>query len=97
MMDLSEPARQSEDGRTTGMLLWAFVGGMTVGAVAALLLAPQPGRASRDQLRHYARRAEDHIRDVAERAAAVVQAGQRFVEEHGPHATEPTETAQQVP
>ena len=33
--------------------------------VAALLLAPQSGRESREQLRGYARRAEDNLRDFA--------------------------------
>ena len=46
----------------------AFLSGAALGAVAALLLAPQSGRESREQLRGYARRAEDNLRDLAGRA-----------------------------
>lgn len=55
-----------------------------MGAVAALLLAPQSGDESRDQLRRYARRAEHDLRDLAGRAGEafedVVDQGKDFVE-----------------
>jgi len=54
-----------------GVLL-AFLSGAALGAVAALLLAPQSGRESREQLRGYARRAEESLRDLAG------EAGERF-------------------
>lgn len=51
--------------RVAGMA--AVIGGV-VGAAVALLLAPQSGRESRDQLRGYARRAEEDIHEFAEKA-----------------------------
>ncbi len=72
-----------ERGSSTGVLL-AFLSGAALGAVAALLLAPQSGRESRQQLRGYARRAEDNLRDFAGRAGEafeeVVDQGKEFVE-----------------
>ncbi|HEU4685106.1 MAG TPA: YtxH domain-containing protein [Nitrospira sp.] len=70
-------------GSTTAVLL-AFLSGAALGAVAALLLAPQSGRESREHLRTYARRAEDNLRTLAERAGEVleeaVDEGKEFVE-----------------
>lgn len=72
-----------ERGSAAGVLL-AFLSGAALGAVAALLLAPQSGRESREQLRGYARRAEEHLRDLAgetgERFEEVVDQGKEFVE-----------------
>jgi gas vesicle protein len=68
----------------TGAVLLAFLSGAALGAVAALLLAPQSGHESREQLRRYARRAEDNLRDLAGRAGDVfddaVEHGKEFVE-----------------
>jgi gas vesicle protein len=65
-------------------VLLAFLSGAALGAVAALLLAPQTGRESREQLRGYARRAEDNLRELAgqagERFEEVVDQGKEFVE-----------------
>jgi len=44
-------------GSSAAGVLLAFLSGAALGAVAALLLAPQSGRESRKQLRGYARRA----------------------------------------
>ena len=46
----------------------AFVSGGLVGAAVALLLAPQSGRETREQLRGYARRAEENVHELADRA-----------------------------
>ena len=55
-----------------------------MGAVAALLLAPQSGDESRDQIRRYARRAENDLRDLAGRAGEAfeeaVDQGKEFVD-----------------
>jgi gas vesicle protein len=53
-------------------VMLAFMAGAAVGAVAALLLAPQSGAESREQLRGYARRAEESLRDVADKATEAV-------------------------
>lgn len=72
-----------ERGSSSGVLL-AFLSGAALGAVAALLLAPQSGRESREQLRGYARRAEDNLRDLAGRAGETfeeaVDQGKEFVD-----------------
>jgi gas vesicle protein len=57
-----------------GTALLAFLSGAALGAMAALLLAPQSGRKTREQLRGYARKAEDTLREAAS------EAGQRFEE-----------------
>jgi gas vesicle protein len=57
-----------ERGGSGATVVLAFLSGAALGAVAALLLAPQTGRDSREQLRGYARRAEDKLRDLAGRA-----------------------------
>jgi len=63
----------------------AFLSGVLVGAAVALLLAPQTGRKSREQLRGYARRAEENLQDLAEMAGEAfdkaVDKGREFVEE----------------
>src|SRR5215217_5945287 len=60
-----------ERGSSAAVLL-AFISGAALGAVAALLLAPQSGQDSREQLRGYARRAEDNLRDLAGQAGDVL-------------------------
>ncbi len=51
----------------------------------ALLLAPQSGRESREQVRGYARRAEEHVHELAGKATDFmdqpVDKGQEFVQE----------------
>ena len=64
-------------GFSPGAVGLAFLGGALIGAAAALLLAPKSGRETRDQLRGYARKAEDGVRDLADKAG---QALDRAVE-----------------
>ena len=74
----------ADDRGTSAAVLLAFLSGAAMGAVAALLLAPQTGDESRDQLRKYARRAETDLRDLAGRAGEafedVVDQGKDYVE-----------------
>jgi gas vesicle protein len=71
-------------GSAAAGVVLAFLTGAALGTVAALLLAPQTGRESREQLRGYARRAEGSLRDLADRAGEtfeeVVEEGKEFVE-----------------
>ena len=53
-----------EDDSGNGMVL--FVTGVFLGAAIALLLAPQSGRESREQIWGYGRRIRDRIGDTAE-------------------------------
>ena len=63
----------------------AFVTGGLAGAAVALLLAPQSGRKSREQVRGFARRAEEHVHELADKATDVmdqaVDKGHEFVQE----------------
>jgi gas vesicle protein len=65
-------------------VFFAFLSGAALGAVAALLLTPQTGSESREQLRGYARRAEGNLRELAGRAGEtfeeVVGEGKEFVD-----------------
>ena len=56
-------------GCSLGAVGLAFVTGGLAGAAVALLLAPQSGRESREQLRGYARRAEEPVHELADTAA----------------------------
>jgi len=63
----------------------AFMSGGLVGAAVALVLAPQSGRESREEIREYARRAEGNIHGLADTAAEVaeeaVDKGREFIKE----------------
>jgi gas vesicle protein len=64
-------------GFSPGAVGLAFLSGALIGAAAALLLAPKSGRETREQLRGYARKAEDGVRELADKAG---QALDRAVE-----------------
>jgi gas vesicle protein len=71
-------------GASSAGVVLAFLSGAVLGAVGALLLTPQTGRESREQLRGYARRAEGNLCDLAGRAGEafeeVVGEGKEFVD-----------------
>lgn len=73
-----------ERGSSAAAVLLAFLSGAVLGAVAAMLLAPESGNESRERLRRYARRAEGQLHDMAGRAGEVfeevVGQGKDFVE-----------------
>ena len=62
----------------------AFLSGAALGAVAAVLLAPESGSESRERVRRYARRAEGELQNLAGRAGEVfeevVGQGKEFVD-----------------
>jgi gas vesicle protein len=72
-------------GFSPGAVGLAFLTGALIGAAAALLLAPRSGRETREQLRGYARRAEEGVRDLADKAGQAldraVGEGREFVQE----------------
>jgi gas vesicle protein len=61
----------------------ALVSGGLLGAAMALLLARQSGRETREQLRGYARRAEENVREQADTAIRIldeaVDKGHEFI------------------
>lgn len=69
-------------GRAVGL---AFVSGGLLGAAMALLLAPRSGRDTREQVRGYARRAEENIHEVADNATRIldqaVDKGHEFIKD----------------
>ena len=56
-------AHEDQEGYSGGAVAFAFLAGAIIGAGAALLLAPQTGAQTRTQLRGYAQKAEDEVRD----------------------------------
>lgn len=72
-------------GCSLGAVGLAFVGGGLVGAAMTLLLAPQSGRESREQVRGYGQRAEEQVHELADTAAQAldqaVDKGREFVQE----------------
>lgn len=87
-------------GVSFGTVFLAMVTGALAGAVAALLLAPQSGQEAREQLRGYARRAEEGIRDIGERAGEefekVVQKGRELYEDNKSVLTEAFEAGREA-
>jgi gas vesicle protein len=76
---------ENDRGCSLGAVGLAFVTGGLAGAAVALLLAPQSGRESREQVRGYARRAEEQANELAEKATQVmdqaVDKGREFIKD----------------
>ena len=74
------------DGSASSVVV-AFLSGMAFGAVAALLLAPQAGRESRETVFRAVQRASEDVRDFSEKAADtwddVMNQGREFLDEAG--------------
>ncbi|MDH5253910.1 MAG: YtxH domain-containing protein [Nitrospira sp.] len=74
----------ADDRGSAAAVFLAFLSGAALGAVAAVLWAPESGSESRERVRRYARRAEGDLRDLAGRAGEVfedvVDQGKEFVE-----------------
>ena len=76
---------ENDRGCSLGAVGLAFLTGGLAGAAVALLLAPQSGRESREQVRGYARRAEEQATELADKAAQVmdqaVDKGREFIKD----------------
>ena len=74
-----------QSGASAGSVALAFLSGALLGAVAAFLYAPQPGRESRERLAGYARRTGEDLRDIRDKATDawedVVVKGREFIDE----------------
>jgi gas vesicle protein len=66
----------------------AFVIGATLGAITSLLLAPGPGRETRERIKEASQdvkeKAETLCADAVEKVSAVVEKGRGLVQEGGP-------------
>lgn len=82
-------------GYSLGAVALAFVSGGLVGVAVALLLAPQSGRESREQLRGYARRAEENVHELGDKATQIldqaVDKGREFINDKQAVLTEAVE------
>lgn len=82
-------------GCSLGAVGLAFVTGGLAGAAVALLLAPQSGRESREQVRGYGRRAEEYAHELADTATQVmdqaVGKGREFIKDKQAVLTEAVE------
>jgi gas vesicle protein len=82
-------------GCSLGAVGLAFMTGGLAGAAVALLLAPQSGRESREQVRGYARRAEEYAHELADTATQVmdqaVDKGREFIKDKQAVVTEAVE------
>jgi gas vesicle protein len=76
---------ENDRGCSLGAVGLAFLTGGLAGAAVALLLAPQSGRESREQVRGYARQAEEHVHELAEKATdfmdQAMDKGHDFIQE----------------
>lgn len=70
-----------DKGFSPSAVVLAFLSGVFVGTAAALLMAPQSGRETRDRFRRYASEAEECARDLASRASEALDKGKEFVKE----------------
>ena len=76
---------RSDGGVSGASIALAFLSGAAIGAIAALLLAPQSGQESRERIRTYARRTGEDLREMADKAGetwqTAVDKGREFVHE----------------
>jgi gas vesicle protein len=74
MMKENHIETETQMGRGLSGYMYAFLGGAAIGAVTALLLAPQSGRESREQIRAYARRTGEYLADFGSKTEEAWQA-----------------------
>lgn len=94
-MEKEEYAMTDNRGCSLGVAGLTFVAGGLLGTAMALLLAPQSGRQSREQLRGYARRTEERVHELADKATEgveqVLSKGREFVSDKQAIVTEAVE------
>ncbi len=75
----------TNSGASAGSVALAFLSGALLGAVTAIVLAPQTGQESRERVTGYARRRSEDLRDLKSRATdsveEVVGRGRELVDE----------------
>ncbi len=65
--------RHQESDAVNGKMLGVFVMGIIIGSVATLLLSPQSGRDSREQIRDYVRRKGEDLNDLQDKTVETYQ------------------------
>jgi len=79
---------EDERDSSSATVVLAFLTGAAIGAIAALMLAPQSGEDTQRQLRGYARKAKKELRGVAGKAddawEDVIEQGREFFKEKKP-------------
>ena len=89
-----------ERGTSLGAVLLAFLSGAAVGAVSALLLWSQTSEESREQMRRYAKRTEENLRELAGKAGETldkaVDKGREFVADNKTVLTEAFEAGRKA-
>ncbi|MBK9305683.1 MAG: YtxH domain-containing protein [Nitrospira sp.] len=94
-MDKEECVMTDNRGCSSGAVGLVFVAGGLLGAAVALLLAPQSGRQSREQLQGYARRAEEGVQEWADKTTEgveqVLSKGREFIKDKQTIVTEAVE------
>ena len=94
-MEQKECTMTENRGCSLGVVGLACVAGGLLGAAMALLLAPQSGRQSQEQLRRYTRRAEEGMYGLADKATEgveqVLSKGQEFINDTQAIVTEAVE------
>ena len=90
----------NDRGCSLGAVGLAFVTGGLAGAAVALLLAPQSGSESREQVRGYARRAEEQVDELADTATQVMNQamdqGREFIKDKQAVVTEAVEAGRKA-
>ena len=91
-----------EEGKDTSSatVVLAFLSGAAIGAIAALVLAPQSGEATQRQLRGYARKAGKGLRNVTGKAEGawedVIEQGREFLKDKQPILSEAFEAGRKA-
>lgn len=79
---------EEKESSSSATVVLAFLSGAAIGAIAALLLAPQSGEATQRQVRGYARKAGKGLRDVSGKAEGawddVIEQGREFLKDKQP-------------
>lgn len=74
-----------ERNNACGSLTVVFISGVVLGAVAAVLLAPQSGATTRRAIRGYARRTEEEVlekaSEIRSQMSETIEEGKRFLNE----------------
>ena len=91
-------ADEKESSSATVVL--AFLSGAAIGAIAALLLAPQSGEQTQRQMRGYARKAGKELRGVTGQGGDVfgdvIEQGRRFLKDKQPMLAEAFEAGRKA-